>query len=199
MKSLAVRVPFFCLVVLSLSSCEAARKFGSDFDKFGTGLRAQFQGKKTPVAKAGKASRTRAAHHRAKAVVRDRQARISTAAPVDPEAIETAPEAKPDPPGGRRWAPCCRVRRRGPPGRATTRRNTADRSAKALRMEKASGARPTAIAMSARSGTGSSMAGHIFLARRRALRRRFPGWKIPGERRLVHGERRPLHRRGARR
>ena len=98
MNSLAVRVLFVCLVVLALSSCEAARKFGSDFDKFGTNLRVQFQGKKTPVAKAEKASRTRALHHKAKRVDRDRQARISTTAPVDPETIEPVAEAKPEPP-----------------------------------------------------------------------------------------------------
>ena len=98
MKSLAVRVLFVCFAVFALSSCEAARKFGSDFDKFGTNLRAQFKAKKTPAAKAEKASRTRAVHPRAKPAARDRQARISTAAPVDPERIETVPEAKPDPP-----------------------------------------------------------------------------------------------------
>ena len=98
MNSLAVRVLFACLVVLALSSCEAARKIGSDFDKFGSGLRAQFQEKKALVAKAEKPSRTRAFHHRTKQVERDRQARISTTAPVDPENIEPAREAKPEPP-----------------------------------------------------------------------------------------------------
>ncbi|MYE59743.1 MAG: hypothetical protein F4X35_09340, partial [Alphaproteobacteria bacterium] len=98
MNSLAVRVLFACLVVLALSSCEAARKIGSDFDKFGSGLRAQFQEKKAPVAKAEKVTRNRPLHHRTKQVERDRQARISTTAPVDPENIEPAREAKPEPP-----------------------------------------------------------------------------------------------------
>ena len=97
MNNLAVRVPAACLVVFLLSSCEAARKFGSDFDKFGANLGAQFQGKKAPVAKPEKVTRKRPLHHRTKQVERDRQARISTTAPVDPEKIEPIPEAKPEP------------------------------------------------------------------------------------------------------
>ena len=96
MKNLAVRIPLACLVVFALSSCEAARKIGSDFDKFGSNLRAQFQGKKAPVAKPGKVTRKHAVPHRTKQVERDRQARILTAAPVNPEKIEPVVEAKPD-------------------------------------------------------------------------------------------------------
>lgn len=93
----AVRVLAVCLAVFLLPSCEAARKFGSDFDKFGSGLGAQFQGKKAPVAKPEKAARKPPLHHRTKQVERDRQARISTAAPVDPEEIEPVREARPEP------------------------------------------------------------------------------------------------------
>ena len=93
----AVRVLAVCLAVFLLPSCEAARKLGSDFDKFGAGLGAQFQGKKAPVAKPEKAARKPPLHHRTKQVERDRQARISTAAPVDPEKIEPVPEARPEP------------------------------------------------------------------------------------------------------
>ena len=96
MKNLAVRIPLACLVVFALSSCEAARKIGSDFDKFGSNLRAQFQGKKAPVTKPGKVTRKHAVPHRTKQVKRDRQARILTAAPVNPEKIEPVVEAKPD-------------------------------------------------------------------------------------------------------
>ena len=93
----AVRVLAVCLAVFLLPSCEAARKLGSDFDKFGAGLGAQFQGKKAPVAKPEKAARKPPLHHRTKQVERDRQARISTAAPVDPEEIEPVREARPEP------------------------------------------------------------------------------------------------------
>ena len=93
----AVRVLAVCLAVFLLPSCEAARKLGSDFDKFGAGLGAQFQGKKAPVAKPEKAARKPPLHHRTKQVERDRQARISTAAPVDPEKIEPVPETRPEP------------------------------------------------------------------------------------------------------
>ena len=97
MNNLAVRVLAACLVVFLLSSCEALRKFGSNFDKFGTNLSAQFQEKKAPVAKPEKVTRKRALYRKTKHIERYRQARISTAAPVDPEKIEPIPEAKPKP------------------------------------------------------------------------------------------------------
>ena len=98
MNELAVRAFLACLVVFALSSCEAARKFGSDFEKFGAGFRAGFQGRKAPVAKAEKVAPTRPVSHRSKQFERNRQARIPTAVPVDPERIEPAPETKPEPP-----------------------------------------------------------------------------------------------------
>ena len=97
MSNLAVRVLTACFVILALSSCEAARKIGSDLDKFGTNLRTQFQGKRVPVAKPEKSTRERAPHFRTKHIERDRQARISTAAPVDLEKIELVPDVKPEP------------------------------------------------------------------------------------------------------
>ena len=96
MDNLAVRVLAACFVILALSSCEAARKIGSDFSKFGSSLRAEFQGKKAPVAKAVKVTRKHAVLHRTKQVERDRQARISTTPPVAPEKIETVVETQPD-------------------------------------------------------------------------------------------------------
>ena len=97
MKSLAVRIVFACVVVLALSSCEPVRKFGSDFEKFGANLRAQFQGKKAPVAKADKVARKRPLNLRTKQLERDRQARILASIAIEPERIDAVPDAKPEP------------------------------------------------------------------------------------------------------
>ena len=97
MSNLAVRVLAVGLAVLLLPSCEAARKFGSDIDEFGASLGARLQGKKAPVAKPEKVVRKPPPQHRTKQVERDRQARISTTAPVDPEKIEPVPAARPEP------------------------------------------------------------------------------------------------------
>ncbi len=97
MNSPVVRIVFACVMVFVLSSCEPIRKFGSDFEKFGANFRAQFQGKKAPVAKADKAARERPVNLRTKQPERDRQARILAAIVIEPEKPAAVPDPKPEP------------------------------------------------------------------------------------------------------
>ena len=97
MNDLAVRIFLACLVVSTLSSCETARKFGANFEKFGADLRVGSQARKASVTKAEQTAPTRALNRRSKQFERNRQARILTAVPVDLNRIAPVPETKPKP------------------------------------------------------------------------------------------------------
>ena len=96
MKSLAVRVVVGCVVVFALSSCQAIRKFETDFEKFEVNFRALLQGTKTPIAKADKVARKHPANLKTKQVERDSQARIFANASEEQKIIRATTEAGSD-------------------------------------------------------------------------------------------------------